>query len=179
MRIQVSIPVSIALVALLCACGKSGGDTPKTAGAGGPVSGVPAPPAPAAPTEAQKKAALASLPPAYRAADIDNGEAKFALCRSCHTAVRDGPDMTGPNLYDVFGRRAGTKPGFAYSDALKISKIVWDADSIDNWIANPRADVPGTKMTYLGMESPKDRIDLIAYLKLVTTPKGRLRPYAS
>ena len=137
---------------------------------------LPAPAAPAAPTEAEKKATLASLPPAYRAADLDNGQAKFALCKSCHTAVRDAPNMTGPNLYDVFGRRAGTMPGFAYSDALKVSKIVWDADSIDKWIANPRADVPGTKMTYLGMENAKDRIDLIAYLRLVTTPKGRLRP---
>ena len=172
MRVKVSIPVSIALAALLGACDKSGGDTSQTAG--GAVSA-----APAAPTAAQKQAALDSLPPAFRGADLDNGQAKFALCKSCHTAVRDGQNMTGPNLYDVFGRRAATDPGFAYSDALKVSKIVWDADSIDKWIANPRADIPGTKMTYLGMENPKDRIDLIAYLKLVTTPKGRQHPYAS
>jgi len=172
MRVQISMVVSIVLAALLCACGKSGGDT----SAAGVVSAAPALPAPAAPTQARKKATLASLPAAFRGADFDNGQAKFALCKSCHTAVRDGPNMTGPNLYDVFGRRAATEPGFAYSDALKVSKIVWDADSIDKWIANPRADVPGTKMTYLGMENAKDRIDLIAYLRLVTTPKGRLRP---
>jgi cytochrome c len=137
------------------------------------VSAAPAPPAPPAPTDAQKKKALAALPAAYQGADLANGEAKFALCKSCHTTAPAGPDMTGPNLNGVFGRRAGTKPGFAYSDALKVSKITWDAAGIDKWIANPRADIPGTKMTYLGMENPKDRIDLIAYLKLATTPKGR------
>ncbi|MGI8839570.1 MAG: c-type cytochrome [Caulobacteraceae bacterium] len=170
MRLHVLMPILAA--GLLAACGKSGG----AAGNASPtaVSAAPAPPAPAAPTDAQKKAALASLPAAFGGADFDNGEVKFALCKSCHTTAPDGPDMTGPNLNGVFGRRAGTKPGFAYSDALKLSKITWDAATIDKWISNPRADVPGTKMTYLGLESPKDRIDLIAYLKLTTTPKGRM-----
>ncbi len=165
MRVHFLIPVLAA--GLLAACGKSGNDTSQN------ISAAPAPHAPPAPTDAQKKAALASLPAAYQSADLDNGEAKFALCKSCHTTAPEGPDMTGPNLNGVFGRRAGTEPGFAYSDALKISKITWDAATIDKWISNPRADVPGTKMTYLGLENPKDRIDLIAYLKLVTTPKGR------
>ncbi|MEO8927580.1 MAG: cytochrome c family protein [Caulobacteraceae bacterium] len=164
--------IAVLTAAALGACGKGAADN-QSASTGGPVSAAPAPPAPAAPAEAQKKKALASLPSAYRSADLDNGQAKFALCKSCHTATRDGPDMVGPNLYDVFGRRAGTKPGFAYSDALKVSKITWDADTLDKWIAGPRADVPGTKMTYLGLENPKDRIDLIAYLKVVTTPNGR------
>jgi cytochrome c len=173
MRAHVSMPVSIALAVLLAGCGKhDGGAGQSTTSANQAVSAA-SPPAPAAPTDAQKKKTLVSLPPAYQSADFDNGEAKFALCKSCHTAVRDGANMTGPNLYDVFGRRAGTLPGYAYSDALKVSKIVWNAETIDRWIQNPRADVPGNKMTYLGMENPKDRIDLIAYLKLTTTPSGR------
>jgi cytochrome c len=174
MRARFSVPVSIALAALLVACGKNNGGASQ--GASQNTSGsqsVSAASAPAAFTDAQKKKTLASLPAAFQSADFDNGEAKFALCKSCHTAVRDGGNMTGPNLYNVFGRRAGTLPGFAYSDALKVSKITWNADTIDRWIQNPRTDVPGTKMTYLGMENPKDRIDVIAYLKLVTTPGGR------
>jgi cytochrome c len=170
MRAQVSMPALILLAALLVACGKN---ATQNGGTNEAVTGAPAPPAPAAPTDAQKKKVLASLPAAYQNADFDNGEAKFALCKSCHTAVRDAGNMTGPNLYNVFGRRAGTLPGYAYSDALKDSKIVWNADSIDKWIQDPRADVPGTKMTYLGMQNPKDRVDLIAYLKLTTTPSGR------
>jgi cytochrome c len=171
MRAQVSAPVSIALATLLVACGRNAGENaPQSASTNQAVSTAPAP---AAPTDAQKKKILASLPAAYQNGDLDNGEAKFALCKSCHTAVRDGPNAIGPNLYDVFGRRAGTLPGFAYSDALKDSKIIWTAATIDAWIQNPRGDVPGTKMTYLGMENPKDRTDLIAYLKVVTTPTGR------
>ncbi len=174
MRAHVSAPVSIALAVVLVACGKNAGGASQSASSTNEtVSSAAAPPAPAAPTDAQKKKALAPLPAAYQNADLDNGQAKFALCKSCHTATRDGANMTGPNLYDVFGRRAGTLPGFAYSDALKVSKIVWSADTLDKWIQNPRADVAGTKMTYLGMENPKDRADLIAYLKVVTTPTGR------
>ncbi|HEY2483441.1 MAG TPA: cytochrome c family protein, partial [Caulobacteraceae bacterium] len=75
-----------------------------------------------------------------------------------------------PDLYAVFGRKAGTSPGFAYSDGLKALGITWDAASLDKWIANPRAMVPGTKMTYIGLSDPKDRTDLIAYLKTVTSP---------
>lgn len=171
MRAHVSAPVSITLAVLLVACGKNAGGASQSASS--TSEAVSSAAAPAAPTDAQKKKALASLPAAYQNADLDNGQAKFALCKSCHTAARDGANMTGPNLYDVFGRRAGTLPGFAYSDALKVSKIVWSADTLDKWIQNPRADVAGTKMTYLGMENPKDRIDLIAYLKVVTTPNGR------
>jgi cytochrome c len=168
------MPVSIALAVLLVGCGKNNGGAGQNESSGNQaVSAASAPPAPPAPSDAQKKKTLASLPSAYQSADFDNGEAKFALCKSCHTAVRDGANMTGPNLYDVFGRRAGTLPGYEYSDALKVSKIVWSAETIDRWIQNPRGDVPGNKMTYLGMQNPKDRADLIAYLKLVTTPNGR------
>jgi cytochrome c len=118
---------------------------------------------------ARRKALLAALPAAYQTADLDNGQAKFALCQSCHTVAQGGTAMTGPNLWGVFGRKAGSAPGFTYSDGLKASGIVWDAASLDKWITNPRGDVAGTKMTYLGMESAKDRADTIAYLKTVTT----------
>ena len=127
--------------------------------------------APAALTDADKKALLATLPAAYQTADLDNGQAKFALCKSCHTAIEGGGDMTGPNLFGVFGRKAGTKAGFAYSDAMKASGITWDAAKLDAWIMSPKAVVPGTKMTYIGMADAKDRTDLIAYLKVATSKK--------
>ena len=78
--------------------------------------------------------------------------------------------MTGPNLYGVFGRKAGTQPGFAYSDAAKQAAITWDAAHIDSWITDPRAVLPGTKMSFVGLKDPKDRTDLIAYLKVATSP---------
>jgi cytochrome c len=55
---------------------------------------------------------------------------------------------------------------------MKALGVTWDAPTIDKWISNPRAMNPGTKMTYLGMENPKDRIDVVAYLKVVTTAPG-------
>jgi cytochrome c len=171
MRIHPSAPLIAALC--LAACGKPASSPQPAAGAdaGPAATAEPASP-PATPTDAQKKAMLASLPVAYQTADLDNGQAKFALCQSCHTVAKGADAMTGPNLWGVFGRKAGSAPGFTYSDGLKASGIVWDAAGINKWITNPRAVVPGTKMTYLGMENPKDRIDVVAYLKTVTTAPG-------
>ncbi|HEY5106349.1 MAG TPA: cytochrome c family protein [Caulobacteraceae bacterium] len=172
MRARMLARAAVACAALLSACGKpapAANDQPVV-----PAEPASAPtPAPAAPmTDARKKAVLASLPSAYQTADLDNGQAKFALCKSCHTTVSGGADMTGPNLFGVFGRKAGSKPGFAYSDGLKAAGFTWDAAHLDKWIANPRGVIPMTKMTYIGMENPKDRSDLIAYLKVATSPAG-------
>ncbi len=166
MSVKASMVVLFGAASLLAACGKpasSGGDQPAA-----PAEPASAPAAPL--TDAQKKAALAELPAAYQTADLDDGQARFALCKSCHTAIEGGGDMTGPNLYGVFGRKAGTKAGFAYSDALKASGITWDADKLNAWITSPKTLVPGTKMTYVGMDDAQGRTNLIAYLKTVTTP---------
>jgi cytochrome c len=121
----------------------------------------------ASPEQAAKL--LAELPAPYNAADLANGQRQFALCRSCHTATAGGPDLIGPNLHDVFGRKAASKPGYRYSDALKAKSMVWDAATLDAWLLDPRAFVPGTKMTFLGVKDAKDRTDLIAFLKVQTS----------
>ncbi len=154
----------------LAACGRP--SQPSNAPASENTAAATAAPAmPPALTDAQKKALVAELPAAYQSADLSNGEAKFAICRSCHTTAEGGEDMTGPNLWGVFGRKAGSKAGFSYSDDMKNAGWTWDADHLDKWITNPRAVLPGTKMTYVGMANEKDRIDLIAYLKTITSPK--------
>jgi cytochrome c len=158
------IPAVLAMLAL-AACGKSSTQPPPAA-APEATSEAAAPPAL---TDAQKKTLLAGLPAAYQSADLDNGQAKFAICKTCHTVAKGGGVMTGPNLFGVFGRKAGTSPGFAYSDGMKTLGITWDADKISQWIANPRALVSGTKMTYIGLENAKDRTDVVAYLKTVTS----------
>ena len=119
-------------------------------------------------TAKEKKALLAALPAPYNAGDLDNGQRKFALCRSCHTITQGGPDMTGPNLYGVFGRKAGSKPGYRYSDVVKNAGFDWDAEHLDKWLSSPRTFMPGTKMSFLGIPNEKDRVDLIAYLKVET-----------
>jgi len=121
-------------------------------------------------SDAQKKTLLAELPVAYQSADLSNGEAKFALCRSCHSVSQGGDDMTGPNLWGIFGRKAGSKTSFTYSDDLKNAGWTWDAGRINQWITNPRAVLPGTKMTFIGLQDPNDRRDVIAFLKTQTSP---------
>jgi cytochrome c len=127
-----------------------------------------APQAPTAPkmSEAERQTVLASLPAPYNTADLKNGQARFALCRSCHTIVEGGPNMTGPNLYGVFGHAAASNATYRYSEALKSSGITWDAQHLDHWLANPRTYLPGTKMSFAGLADAKDRVDLIAYLKI-------------
>ena len=163
--------LTMGLAALaLGACGNGGGAASNTAS-----ETTTAPPA-AAPTltDAQKKALIAKLPAAYQSADLANGEAKFAICRSCHSLAQGGEDMTGPNLWGIFGRKAGSKPGYSYSDDMQKAGWTWDAGRLDAWIANPRALLPGTKMTFVGMADPTDRRDVIAFLKVMTSaaPKG-------
>ncbi len=140
--------------AALAGCGRSGAD-----------GGTAAPAAAPTPREA---ALLASLPAPYRSADLHNGELHFALCRSCHTLVPGAPDMTGPNLHGVWGRRAGSKPDYAYSAALEATGWTWDATTLDHWLKDPRAAVPGTKMSFYGLHDDADRRDVIAYLRVAS-----------
>jgi cytochrome c len=123
---------------------------------------------PAQMSDAEKQKALATLPAPYNTADLANGESKFALCSACHTLPQGAPNMTGPNLHGVFGRKAGTSPGYTYSDPLKATGWTWDAAHIDTWITDPKVAVPGTKMTFVGLKDPKDRTDVIAYLMIGT-----------
>jgi cytochrome c len=142
-------------LSLLTACG------PK------PPGEAAAPPPPEA-TPAEKQALLAALPAPYNTGDLKNGEMRFALCRSCHTIAPGGANMTGPNLYGVFGRKAGTHPDFNYSQVVKAAAFTWDAEHLDKWLADPRGFMPGTKMSFAGLRDEKDRVDLIAYLKVET-----------
>jgi len=120
-------------------------------------------------TPAEKQALVAKLPAPYNTADLANGKAKFAMCRSCHTIAPDGVNMTGPALHGVFGRKAGTMEQFRYSEAVKNAGFVWDAAHLDKWLAAPRDFLPGTKMSFVGVPDAKDRIDLVAYIEIETS----------
>lgn len=177
MRAEVKVLVLVGAAALLSACGKAA-EAPATTEPVAADSAAPA--APAAPVaeaaddEAAEQAAkaLAALPAPYNTADLDNGQRKFALCRSCHTITAGGPNMTGPNLHGLFGRAIGTAPKFNYSEPVKTAGFVWDGDHLDKWLTDPRGFLPGNRMTFVGVKDAKDRIDLIAYLMIETAGKS-------
>jgi cytochrome c len=161
------ILATAAVAAMLSACGQSQTSQPAEE-TQAQSSEAPAAPAP---TNEEKQKILASLPAPYNAADLANGEAKFALCRSCHTITPGGANMTGPNLHGVFGREAGKVEGFKYSEAVEKADIVWDANHLDQWLAKPQTYLPGTKMSFAGLKDEKDRRDLIAFLMVETGHK--------
>lgn len=169
MRAEVKIMVLVGAAALLTACGKAA-EPPASAPADGAAAPVAAP-TPAAAPDPATVAALAALPAPYNAADLANGQRKFALCRSCHTITVGGPNMTGPNLHGLFGRTIGTAPKFNYSEPVKAAGFAWDADHLDKWLADPRGFLPGNRMTFVGVKDAKDRTDLIAYLMIETGTK--------
>jgi cytochrome c len=166
------ILAATALATLAAACNKSSTSSAPPP-AGGEASAPAAAPAPAPSSEDAKKA-LAALPAPYNTADLANGEGKFALCKSCHTLNEGGANMTGPNLYGIVGAKAGEgRNDFKFSDALKAANITWTPDKLDAWITKPAALVPGTKMTFAGLNDPKDRTDVIAYLMVQTGYKAK------
>jgi len=99
---------------------------------------------------------------ASAAADPAHGEEVYGRCLACHAL---GYDRVGPRHCGLFGRRAGSVPGFVYTDAMKKSNLVWNEKTLDRFLANPMKVVPGTAMTYEGVTDAKDRADLIAYLR--------------
>lgn len=92
--------------------------------------------------------------------------AKFfkGRCAVCHTADKGAGNKIGPNLFGVFGRRAASAADFSFSAAMKASGIVWTADKLKLYLANPRGTVPGTKMTFAGIRKDEDNANTIAYL---------------
>jgi len=91
--------------------------------------------------------------------------ATWARCAACHDNTKGGPNKIGPNLYGVVGKKAGTHaPTFKYSDGLKKSGLTWNAATLDKWIENPRALVPGTMMSFPGLKDPAKRAELVGYL---------------
>ena len=119
--------------------------------------------------EAGGGAPAADVPPDWGTvlptADAAAGAAVFEKCKSCHSLTANG---TGPNLTAVVGRKPGTEAGFAYSDAMKgfgAKTPKWDYDHLYMFIKGPQAYLNGTKMTFVGLKQPQDRINIIAYLR--------------
>lgn len=99
-----------------------------------------------------------------RAADGDpeRGARVYQRCAACHAMDHD---RSGPRHCGLFGRRAGSVPGYPYSKAMTASGLTWDEATLDRFLENPLRALPGTKMAYAGVKEPAARADLIAYLR--------------
>jgi len=98
------------------------------------------------------------------AQDVAKGQQTFGLCRACHQIGEDAQNMLGPELNGLDGRKAGSVPDYAYSEANKKSGIVWTQATFKQYIKNPAAMVPGTKMTFVGINDEQKVADLWAYV---------------
>lgn len=99
------------------------------------------------------------------AQDAANGEKVFIACRACHQVGSTAKNAVGPALNGLFGRKAGSIERFNYSPANQNSGLTWDEATFSEYIKDPKAKIPGTKMMYAGLKDEKRIQDLIAYLK--------------
>jgi cytochrome c len=100
-----------------------------------------------------------------RAQDAAAGEKVFGVCRACHQVGETAKNAVGPSLNGLFGRKSGTIAGYNYTDANKNSGLTWDEATFREYIKDPKAKIPGTKMIYAGLKDEQRTNDLIAYLK--------------
>jgi len=102
---------------------------------------------------------------AAAAQDAAAGESTFKVCKACHQIGEGAKNAVGPELNGIVGRAAGTAPDYNYSDANKNSGLTWDEATLKEYLKDPRAKVPGTKMAFPGLKKDADIDNVIAYLK--------------
>jgi cytochrome c len=108
---------------------------------------------------------LAASIGATKAQDVSAGETSFKKCLPCHDIGEDAKNKVGPELNGLDGRKAGSAEGFNYSDANKNSGITWSEATFKDYIKDPRAKIPGTKMIFPGIKNETEADSLWAYLK--------------
>jgi cytochrome c len=100
------------------------------------------------------------------------GERMYRACVACHS-LEPNRNMTGPSLAEIWNRKSGSLASFPrYSPALKSAGIVWNDDTLDEWIKDPQHFIPGNTMTFQGVKDARQRADLLAFLKDATQPGG-------
>jgi len=100
------------------------------------------------------------------AGNTANGEKLFkARCTQCHTVAKGAPNKQGPNLYGLFGRETGSVTGYDYTTANKNAHVIWEEETLFEYLENPKKFIPKTKMAFPGFKSEQDRSDVISYLK--------------
>ena len=109
--------------------------------------------------------AMAAMAQAAHAQDVAAGEQSFKKCLACHRVGEGAKNLVGPELNGLDGRKSGSVAGYSYSDANKNSGLTWSEATFKDYIKDPRAKIPGTKMIFPGIKNEKEAGDLWAYLK--------------
>jgi cytochrome c len=110
------------------------------------------------------------LPARLASADPQQGRLLFLSCGACHGLGDDGTPMAGPHLAELFGRRAGSVPGYDYSPMMQVQSFSWTPEILDQWLRDPVGFLPDSRMRFLPINDPQDRAHLIAFLQSATIP---------
>lgn len=140
-------------------------DYPPPAKPGYIVQGVPEASTSGAQSAAAQEEPIPDWGTVLPTADAKAGEQVAQRCAQCHDWSKGGPDKIGPNLWGVVGRPRASKAGFSYSSAMSANHDPWTFDKLFVYLKSPASMVPGTKMTFAGLRSAQDRINLLAYLR--------------
>lgn len=113
------------------------------------------------------------ITPLLAKASMENGQKVAQKCLQCHTFEKGGANKVGPNLWDIVGNKSAHVSGFSYSSAMQQKNITWDFEALNEYLFKPRASVPGTKMSFVGLKKTQERADLIAYMRTLSdSPKA-------
>lgn len=110
-------------------------------------------------------ATVANLAQAQAAGDPAKGRALFLQCGACHSTTAGAPHKVGPNIAGIYGQKAGTRPGYNYSPAMREAGVRWDETNLLRFMQRPAEVVPRTKMVFAGISDPAKRANLLAYIK--------------
>ncbi|GLQ20103.1 c-type cytochrome [Algimonas porphyrae] len=99
---------------------------------------------------------------------MERGAILYKRCRACHTLDDGGRHKVGPNLWNIYGRTAGTMEGFNYSKSMTASEIVWTDETLSDYIENPSKYIAGNRMSFVGLRKAEDRAALLEYLRAET-----------
>jgi len=101
---------------------------------------------------------------------MERGAKIYKRCKACHTLEDGGKHKVGPNLWNIYGMKAGSKEGFSYSKAMAASEIIWDETTMDAYITKPSTFMKGNRMSFIGLKKQEDRDAVQLYMQSKTTP---------
>ena len=112
----------------------------------------------------EEKVKIEPITPLLAKASAEEGKKIAGRCSQCHSFDKSDPHKLGPNLHAVVGSISGARSGYTYSEAMTTKKVTWDAETLNVYLYDPKAFLPGTKMAFAGLKNDAERTDLIAYL---------------